>query len=342
MENEHPEFIEGQGYRFETEHSMLRRMQTHDYQSRSIYMLTLTVEGRLPLLGTLRYEPGREAEAYVEPTPLGLAVQQCWESIPKFHPEVAVLAFQLMPDHIHGLLFVRTDMARHLGHVVNGFKVGCNRAVPFSEAVPPSTKLALPSSTKQPLPSSTRLGKLFAHGYQDSVLKGKDQLLHMFRYIADNPRRLAIKRQCRQWFTVQRGVLVAGRSCQLFGNRALLANPNKVAVIVHRRYTAADNARLREQWLACGANGGVLVSAGISPAEKAILNEAFERGYRIIQLLENGFPELYKPTGQSFDSCASGSLLQISPYDYHTDHRVVSRAQCLDLNSLVEAICGHV
>ena len=33
--------------------SMLRRRVGHDYESRRIYLITMTVEGRLPLLGTL-------------------------------------------------------------------------------------------------------------------------------------------------------------------------------------------------------------------------------------------------------------------------------------------------
>jgi hypothetical protein len=37
----------------EKKSSMLRRRVGHDYQSRRIYLITMTVEGRRPLLGTL-------------------------------------------------------------------------------------------------------------------------------------------------------------------------------------------------------------------------------------------------------------------------------------------------
>ena len=33
--------------------SMLRRRVGHDYQSRRVYLITMTVEGRRPLLGSL-------------------------------------------------------------------------------------------------------------------------------------------------------------------------------------------------------------------------------------------------------------------------------------------------
>ena len=120
----------------------------------------------------------------------------------------------------------------------------------------------------------------------------------------------------------------------------LLDIPDKIAVVVHRRYTVEENARLRKAWLACGERGGVLVSAAVAPKEKDVLREAMNRGHRIILLRENGFPRLYKPSGESFDACAQGLLLQISPWEHHTDRRTITRAQCLELNDMAEKIAG--
>lgn len=38
----------------ETKHSMKRRCPWHDYRKKGTYMLTLVVEGRVPLLGELK------------------------------------------------------------------------------------------------------------------------------------------------------------------------------------------------------------------------------------------------------------------------------------------------
>lgn len=134
------------------------------------------------------------------------------------------------------------------------------------------------------------------------------------------------------------GMDIAGEQCQVVGNRFLLDIPDKVAVIVHRRYTDEENARLREEWLRCGERGGVLVSAAISPKEKEVLREAMSRGYNIILLRENGFPKLYKPSGESFDACARGVLLQICLWEFHYEKKVITRAQCLHLNAMAERI----
>ena len=134
---------------------------------------------------------------------------------------------------------------------------------------------------------------------------------------------------------------IAGRVCQIVGNRLLLDIPDKMAVVVHRCYTDEKNVMLRKEWLACGERGGVLVSAAISLKEKEVLREAMNCGYRIILLRENGFPKMYKPSGESFNACSDGLPLQISPYNYHMEKRNITRTQCLELNELAERIAGY-
>jgi len=111
--------------------SMLRRRVGHDYGSRHIYLITMTVEGRRPILGTLvgnaDASDGSPDAPHVEPSPLGEAAQRYWLSIPDHYPEVKPLALQLMPDHLHGILFVTRRMEQHLGMVLKGFKAGCNQ-----------------------------------------------------------------------------------------------------------------------------------------------------------------------------------------------------------------------
>lgn len=118
-------------------------------------------------------------------------------------------------------------------------------------------------------------------------------------------------------------------------------HPQKVAVIVHRAFSDEEYASRRKQWLACGEAGGVLVSAAIATREKSVMREAMDLGYHIIWVRENGFPPLYKPSGESFDACSQGRLLQVCPWEYHMGKRTISREQCLKLNRLVEEIADE-
>ncbi len=212
-------------------------------------------------------------------------------------------------------------------------------------AIPPAatTPAAIPPAATTPAVStagtpSVSRPSLFESGYNDLILLGEGQLDNWKRYLDDNPRRLAIKRMRPELFTTRHHIDIADWHCQAIGNRFLLDIPQKVAVIVHSAYSDQEYAAYKEKWLACGEAGGILVSASIATREKEVMREAMNRGYRIILLRENGFPELYKPAGESFDACSEGRLLQICPWGYHMEQRVISREQCLMLNRLVEYI----
>ena len=357
----------------ETRHSMKRRSPWHDYHEKGTYMLTLVVEGRMPLLGRLEgrvnARPGDGDAPKVVLSELGTAIVA--EEIPKinrYYPQVEVWKVCIMPDHVHLIVRVKEDLRGDqameslgteakggqtsaetmenaaaltseekadsmgmtakrgkemdsLGMVVKGFKLGCNRAYRRIYGMKKMT------------------GKgLFELGYNDKLLLHEGQLKGWKKYLDDNPRRLMVKRMNPELFTVMLNKVVAGRRCQMVGNCFLLDIPDKVAVIVHRRYSEEDLCRLRKEWLACGERGGVLVSAAISIKEKEVLREAMNRGYRIVLLRENGFPRLYKPCGESFDACSEGLLLQISPWEYHMEKKTITREECLELNEMAERI----
>ena len=133
---------------------------------------------------------------------------------------------------------------------------------------------------------------LFELGYNDKVLLHERQLEGWKKYLDDNPRRLMVKRMNPGLFTVMQNKEVAGRRCQMVGNCFLLDIPDKVAVVVHRRYSEEELRHLREEWLACGERGGVLVSAAISTKEKEVLREGYEPGVPYCALEGERVPEV--------------------------------------------------
>ncbi len=281
-------------------------------------MITLVVKERRPLLGTLTGNSETEP-AIVEPSPLGQAVMQSLVNIPKFYPEIAIWTFQLMPDHLHFIVFVKERIPVHLGKVINGFKVGCNRV--YKELV-----------------KSELLG-LWEDGYNDVILDQEGQLQRMKAYILDNPRRLAMKRAHPDLFQVQRNVKVGDYSFAALGNIFLLDAPCLLQVQCTRKLTTPQITATVQQFLLHAQNGTVLVSPSISPGEKAVMKAAFERGFPVIVLQENGFAPLAKPGGQRFDACAQGRLLMLAPWEHHNDRRLIKRNQCLDLNEMARVIC---
>lgn len=326
----------------ETRHKMKRRKPWHDYHRKGTYMVTLVVEGRRPVLGKL-IMPAGEQDTSVELTVLGKAIRdEEVQKISAIYKMVEIWKLCMMPDHIHMIVRIKEDLpeGKHLGHIVAGFKGGCSRAW-WRMGRPCANAQGVVAATDAQGVVAAGMPSLFERGYNDLILLNDSQLDNWKHYLDDNPRRLAIKRLHPDFFTTLNYIDIAEWHCQIVGNRFLLDIPQKVAVIVHHAYSDKEYAEYKKEWLACGEAGGILVSAAIATREKEVMREAMNRGYRIIFVRENGFPPLYKPSGESFNACSNGRLLQICPWEYHMERRIISREQCLMLNRLVEEIAYH-
>lgn len=327
--------------------SMKRRAVDHDYHERRIYLVTLVVEGRRPLLGRLAgmvsAEPGTLDYPHIEPTPLGAAVAKMWLTISEHHPGVEVLAFQLMPDHVHGILFVTRYLEEGLGKVILGFKQACNKEFRRLVGVEPVAVAQQQAQQQAQQPAQQPLdryhGLLFERGYNDSILLRRGQLETMKRYLADNPFRLAMKRARPEYLRVRQGVDVCGSACSAVGNLSLLTAARKLRVRISRSIDATLLEREKERLLAAAREGAVLVSPAISPGEKAITRAAFDEGLPMIVLLDNGLDPMSKPSGERFRACAEGRLLLLSPFPHRNNRVTISRATCEALNALAWDIC---
>lgn len=115
-----------------------------------LYHITLTIADRQPLLGTLTITNNDPTTAKIVRTSLGNALVDCLLSIPHHHPEVQVLHFCLMPDHLHAVLYVRRTMPTGIAALVRGFwqaakKLG--RASSIASAFPMASSSIAPASS---------------------------------------------------------------------------------------------------------------------------------------------------------------------------------------------------
>ena len=373
MTDKKPTYIEGIGWRYETEHSMTRRMQDHDYQSRCIYMLTLTLADRSqPLLGRLGLNA--KGEAMLTPSALGEAVKREWYALHKEYPQLWIMRVQLMEEHLHVVVFVKEKLPKHLGKLVGIVKNRSNKH--FWQELTAQGRLA-PKGQQTPPP-------LFAENFQDTILTHEGQLETMLRYVDDNPKRAMTKRQNPELFKVVRELRVKTMQsrcteqnqqsscteqnpqpscteqkrldslsgmCELgsltfaaIGNQWLLERGVRMQVRCHNNTTPENLkliARQKEYFLNRGKKGGVVVSPCISAGEKEIARAALDAKQPLIVILENGFPPLYKPPGKYFDACAEGLLLMLAPWPYHMEKRTITRQQCLALNDMAAAISNE-
>lgn len=288
---------------------MGRRLPGFDYSQRMIYEITIVLKERLPLLGRLVKLPreieapgvaaGHEAAWMVEPSAMGQAALDCWRKIADFWPQVSLIEAQLMPEHFHGILFVKERLPlihpdrqevpgnrrKNLGDIIRGFKAGC--AMAWRETA-----------------ANMRQGQTpqWADGYVDTILFHKGQLAKMINYLRDNPRRLGVKRDHPELFKVARDIEIAFNSLgdggaiapwrgpssghfAAIGNHFLLSRPRLVQVQCSRgcfryrreyaagpdcEYAAGRNGKPR----ICRDKNGNPVVEHTTPEFEAKLNEA--------------------------------------------------------------------
>lgn len=374
--------------------SMKRRDDYNNYCGRKMYMITIEVEGRRPLLGTLTgaaFAPQGSSQApRVELSPLGQAVSDEWMGIPRYYPQIEVMGLQVMPDHLHGILFVHEALPVHLGHVIGGFKTGCNRilrtmagcaaaqpqptpnkeknaptpgasslsapgvsslSAPGASSSAPSVlapsvpSASVPSASSQvvqqavALPQQPPFHPLFAPNYNDLILKNYEEFQHWKNYLADNPRRLMLKRQSPALLRPFFGLKLGPYTFSGIGNRELLRAPQRIAVRVSRRITGQDLDAEVGRYMCQARNGAVLVSPAISPGEKRVMRAAFDAGLPTIVIMENGLAHLSKPHGEQFYACAAGRLLMLSAWEHHNDRRPLTAFQCYQMNLMAITIC---
>ena len=222
---------------FEAKSKLLQRCWGWDYKSPCIYQITIALADRRSMaLGSLVIDDdggGDPAKvvAHVELTAAGRAVVAEWRRMGELTPAIRLLEIQIMPDHIHFIVRVTERLARPLGQIIAGFKTGSSKA-----------------ATGKP--------GLWSEGFQDTILFREGQLEKMFNYLRDNPRRLAVKRLYRKFFTVKRDLKIklaldqrdgsAGPApaepliahFEAIGNEALLRSPMIFQVQCSRAYLA--------------------------------------------------------------------------------------------------------
>lgn len=301
----------------QTRWNQKRRCKGHHYDWTGKYLITMVLNPGVPYLSTLT---GTPKEPLTRLSAFGAEVGEIIRTIPAFHPQISILNYVLMPDHVHILMEVHHAMPKDLGFVLGAVKGACSRALArlrVTEVIP-----------------------AFEEGFNDRIIYSEEQLAAAENYIRDNPRRLLIKWCHPELFQRLLHIQVGPFDLGAYGNVFLLRDFQKMAVAVHRGWTLGELEEQRSQWLACARNRGVLVSPFISQAERQVRDEALELGGKIIRIQMEGFPERFKPGGREFQLCSEGRLLLLSPWQEVRGTLELTRDKCLRMNWIATQVAA--
>ncbi len=297
---------------------MGKRMYAHDYTRVGFYMITILTAERRRIFGTCK-------DNRVQLSELGKFVEQRWHEIPNHRPSIETNTLVVMPDHLHGIVYVKEQLTKPVGLTIRGFKSGVTSELRKRRANPKLT--------------------IWEDGYHDRVILSSQTLRTERRYINDNPRRHCVRKENPDLFVrVNRLVnprLPAKWKWAGFGNQFLLQKPAMIPLQVSRRVIPEKLDGIKTEFTNQAWRGTVIVSPFISPGEKTIARAIIEQDYGSLILIKpDGFPPLYKPSGIYFDLCAQGRLLVLSPFPHTGRRQPLTRDRCLAMNECVRAICG--
>ena len=79
------------------------RLSEYDYAQPGAYFLTICVRRRECLLGHVAHDEMHLNE-------YGKIAIDCWNALPRHYPHVELGDFVIMPNHVHGVVFIRAGL----------------------------------------------------------------------------------------------------------------------------------------------------------------------------------------------------------------------------------------
>jgi REP element-mobilizing transposase RayT len=150
------------------------RLADHDYSQPGFYFITLCTYCRMPFLGSWE-----EGELLLNPP--GNMVETCWKNLPDHFPHVRLDAYQIMPDHFHGVIELTGSAGAPdrapLPKIIQGYKsVTTHAYMGWIKALDPSFPKPL----------------LWQRNYYEHVIRNQARLDKIRQYIQANPKQTNI------------------------------------------------------------------------------------------------------------------------------------------------------
>ncbi|MEM3554650.1 MAG: transposase [Candidatus Micrarchaeaceae archaeon] len=189
------------------------RLPGYDYTQPGAYFVTLVTQDRECLFGEI-------VDGEMHLNDAGHVAERCWRDIPAHFPHITLDVFVIMPNHVHGILWiVGDDMAgaknfsphpRTRGENAgddpgDDMAVGAKNFSPLPP--PPPTPSLPPRGTSKTIGSvvrgfkigvtkwfrqNTSIYTVWQRNYYEHIIRDEEDLRRIRQYIRDNPARWAM------------------------------------------------------------------------------------------------------------------------------------------------------
>jgi REP element-mobilizing transposase RayT len=204
----------------ERHHRRSIRLKGYDYTQPGAYFVTICTYDREGLFGHV-------VDGHMVLNACGEMVRACWREIPDHFPHVALDAFVVMPNHVHGILWIVGDVgARHAVPLHNAETIPKPHAVPLHNAETTPNPHAVTLHNAETIPNQKQFGKpvpgsiptiigafksavtrrinalrgtpgtqVWQRNYWEHIIRTERTLNAVRRYIAENPLRWHLDRE---------------------------------------------------------------------------------------------------------------------------------------------------
>jgi putative transposase len=149
------------------------RLQGYDYAGEGAYFVTICTQNRVHLFGDV-------VDDEMVLNTLGCIVETCWDDLPNHYNNIQLDAFVVMPNHIHGIIFISD------GDVGAGFKPAPTKRHGLTEIV---RGLKTFSARKINQLRDTPGISVWQRSFHDHIIRDPHGLDKIRAYIATNPAR---------------------------------------------------------------------------------------------------------------------------------------------------------
>jgi putative transposase len=152
------------------------RWKSYDYAAEGAYFVTTVTEGRACLFGEI-------VNGKMRLNRYGEIIQKWWNEIPIHFPSVEIGAFAIMPNHVHGIIFIsdkRTGdvlpphnepkplLKPTLGQIIAYFKYQSTKEMNLADGTGTITKF-------------------WQRNYYEHIIRNEQELQQKTNYVLDNP-----------------------------------------------------------------------------------------------------------------------------------------------------------
>ncbi|MBT6321899.1 MAG: transposase [Anaerolineae bacterium] len=164
------------------------RLQGYDYSSIGAYFVTIVTWQREMLFGEI-------VDGEMVLNEMGKIVQKWWLEIPKHFPTVELEIFQIMPNHVHGIIIVTADGRGGVSPPNDDFQDNQGKeTLPLHRVKPKLGQIIAYfkyQSTKElnALDGLGEITKFWQRNYHDRIIRNEREMPRIWDYIESNPTR---------------------------------------------------------------------------------------------------------------------------------------------------------